>query len=224
MKEILTGYNLSVTLLAIFFFGSVLAILGGSAYASIHKEPSSEDLWTESHIRENTKELIEFLRKKKWVSDQVDDEELDYLLVLGIQFAQMHDLNPSLVLALTSVESSFDRNAIHDGAIGLMQIIPKWQKFRIEELFAEDNEDWKTLDYYDPRNNYMVGCYYLRYILKETKGDTAYALMWYNQGAVSACEDYIEKVTISDYAQEILYRMDLIEPLLKKGAEYYVPI
>lgn len=224
MKETLTGANLSVIFPTLFFFLTVLVILMGSAYATSHQEPSANDLWTESHIREHTKELIEFFRKNGWASDEIDDEELDYLLVLGSQIAAMYDLDPALVLALTSVESSFDKNSFNEGAIGLMQVIPKWQKYRVEALFEEDGEDWKTLDFYDPRNNYLVGCYYLRYILGETKGDIAYALMWYNQGAVSACENYVEKEIISGYAQEILYRMDLLRPLLMKGVEYYVPI
>lgn len=224
MKESLTVSNLSAIFPALFFFATILIILSGSAYASIHKEPSPDELWTESHIREYTKEMIGLLREKEWVSSEVDDEELDYLLALAIQIAYLNDLDPSLVIALISVESGFNKNAVHDGAIGLMQVIPKWQKFRVETLFAENGEDWKTFDYYDPRNNLSVGCYYLKYILGETKDDAAYALMWYNQGAVSACEDYTEKGTISGYAQEIIYRMDLIRPVLAKGVERYVPI
>lgn len=85
-------------------------------------------------------------------------------------YAQRHELDPNLILALITIESQFDPFAISSvGAQGLMQIMPFWKK----ELGNESD------NLFDVATNIRYGCAILKHYFKRYKTATK-ALAAYN--------------------------------------------
>jgi len=85
-------------------------------------------------------------------------------------YAQSHGLDPTLILALITIESRFDPYATSSvGAQGLMQIMPFWKK----ELGSKND------NLYDVATNIRYGCAILKHYLKRYK-TTRKALAAYN--------------------------------------------
>lgn len=144
-----------------------------------------------------------YLRENDWVKDYVTEEELDYILLLARHLSVYYDnIDPNLIIAMIAVESRFDNDAKNYGARGLMQLIESYHQDRLIQ-FIEDDERYSRDLFYEPRLNIMTGMDYMSYILHEVNGDTNYALMWYNQGAISACTMYEENGLVSTYAKSI---------------------
>ncbi|WP_341317320.1 lytic transglycosylase domain-containing protein [Paraburkholderia sp. IMGN_8] len=87
--------------------------------------------------------------------------------------ADRHAISPVLLLAVMSVESSFDRHAVSvAGARGLMQVLPAAHP----QLIAG------TTDLSDPAINVRIGSTILRDYLDEADGDLEAALLRYSGG------------------------------------------
>jgi len=85
-------------------------------------------------------------------------------------YAQRHELDPNLILALITIESRFDPFAISSvGAQGLMQIMPFWKK----ELGNESD------NLFDVATNIRYGCAILKHYFKRYK-TASKALAAYN--------------------------------------------
>ena len=91
--------------------------------------------------------------------------------------AKANGLDPFLVAAVVSTESSFRENAVSgDGAEGLMQVLPstaEWIDFRRGTALEEDG-------LFDPATNLDYGCWLLKYLLDRYDGNERYALIAYN--------------------------------------------
>ncbi len=86
--------------------------------------------------------------------------------------AAAYTLEEELVLAIIRAESNFDTYAVsRAGACGLMQIMPSTAFFMGKE----------EQDLFDPEENVMLGCKYLRYLF-DRFGDTEAVLAAYNAG------------------------------------------
>jgi soluble lytic murein transglycosylase-like protein len=87
------------------------------------------------------------------------------------QMAPTYGLDPQLVLAVISVESAFQVEAVSTAnARGLMQLIPATaERFGVRNLF-------------DPAQNLRGGMSYLKWLLKRFKGNVGLALAVYNAG------------------------------------------
>lgn len=86
--------------------------------------------------------------------------------------AERHRVDPLLLAAIVSVESSFSPSAVSpQGALGLMQIVPD---------LAYDYG--VTGDLLDPYVNADIGSRYVRSLLKSYDGDVERALAAYNAG------------------------------------------
>ena len=87
------------------------------------------------------------------------------------EMAPTYGLDPKLVLAVISVESAFQVEAVSSAnARGLMQLIPATaERFGVRNLF-------------DPAQNLRGGMAYLKWLLKRFKGNVALALAGYNAG------------------------------------------
>ena len=97
-----------------------------------------------------------------------------------VEESRRHSIDPALILAVISVESSFRKDAVSSkGARGLMQIRP----FVASALAREVNLDnWEGEDsLYDPTLNIKLGVFYLSY-LKKSFRDLTLALAAYNWG------------------------------------------
>ena len=85
--------------------------------------------------------------------------------------ARMYKLQPALLHAVITAESSYDPNAIsRAGAVGLMQLMPETAK-----QYGVSNRR-------NPKQNIFGGSRYLRYLLKLFNNDLTLALAAYNAG------------------------------------------
>lgn len=176
-------------------------------------DPDIYDLWNTVEEFETTYSLRKFLIEKDWINEEVTIDELDYILVLTQQCSKefFPNVPTSLALAVISVESGFksDLTGLNDDT-GLMQIIPKYHRDRIESYIYDEN-----VDLYDSRLNVMVGMDYLNELLMWSKGDLELALMGYNMGQVKARSLYLKGKTTS-YSQHVTHRMNEIESFLER--------
>jgi soluble lytic murein transglycosylase-like protein len=112
-----------------------------------------------------------------FVPDEVIDEVLAPMApgtdvrALAIATARRHGVDPNLVLAVVSVESAFQPDAVsHKGAQGLMQLMPATAR------------DLGVTDPLDPAQNLDGGTRYLRMLVAKYGGDLGRALAAYNAG------------------------------------------
>lgn len=121
----------------------------------------------------------------------IEKDKLPFVL-LAIESAARHGVEPALVCAVIEVESSFEPMATSEkGAAGLMQITHHlWDEFSLEN-------PW------EPRANIEVGTMYLARLLTRYHGKLDWALAAYNAGSgrvraaggpPSYTRDYILKV------------------------------
>lgn len=109
-------------------------------------------------------------------------------------------VDPRLILAIISVESSFKEDAgSHAGAIGLMQVVPKWHGDRIKTI----NTAKKNLDH--PETNIRLGTLIYKDFLRSSKNNMARALQMYNGSLGDETKAYSSKV---------LFRYGLISRLM----------
>jgi hypothetical protein len=87
------------------------------------------------------------------------------------RIAKQHGLDPRLMQAVISAESSFNPRAVsHAGAMGLMQLMPGTaRRFGVSDPF-------------DPEQNMDGGARYLRWLLDKFNNDRVLALAAYNAG------------------------------------------
>ena len=87
--------------------------------------------------------------------------------------AKRHGLNPQLVAAVVSAESSYRIDALsHKGAQGLMQLMPA-----TAERFGLRGDE-----VYDPAKNLDAGCRYLRWLADRFDDELPLVLAGYNAG------------------------------------------
>lgn len=172
------------------------------------------DLWNTISEFEEVSSLRKFLLERYWISEGVEIDKLDYILVLTQQCSEefFPNVPTSLALAIISVESGFDstlRGFSND--TGLMQVIPKYHKDRIERYLWDEN-----VTLYDPRLNVMVGMDYLEELLRWSKGDISKAVMAYNMGPVRATYHFNNNY-VSGYTRKVLKRMNAIQAFMEGG-------
>lgn len=163
----------------------------------------TDEMWDYVMSTRRSQLTYQYLKREGYVKKSVDWEDFDTIFVLTEQICGNYEnVSSSLILAMIAQESNFDTNAEYHGAIGLMQLIPIYHEARMKAYLEEGVQP--DLDHFrTPRYNIVTGTDYMDYILGETNGDVSYALMWYNQGAVSACEDYTINGYTSYYANNI---------------------
>jgi hypothetical protein len=132
-------------------------------------------------------------------SPELSDPKLDRIVR---DAAERHNLDPALVKAVISTESSWNPYAVSPkGAMGLMQLVPS-----TAERFGVGNP-------YDPAQNVEGGTAYLQELLDRYHGDLSKSLAAYNAGpgAVDASggvpwypetRRYVRKVTNAYYRSD----------------------
>jgi len=96
-------------------------------------------------------------------------------------------LDPLLLLAVAAVESSFNPLAESVvGAKGLMQIIPKWHREKLERLGGDDA-------LFDPEANILLGAHILKEYVHRT-GTLEAGLQFYNGAFFDSTAQYARKV------------------------------
>lgn len=118
--------------------------------------------------------------------------------------AQYDNVEPELILALIEKESGGDAEIVggHGKYLGLMQINPKYQTDRMEDL--------GVTDLLDAESNIKVGVDYLSTVISDNNGNIAVALMRYNGDSRA-----FEKGYTSGYARHILNRAAELDGCIK---------
>jgi soluble lytic murein transglycosylase-like protein len=98
-----------------------------------------------------------------------------------VQQSAKHSIDPSLIVSVMFVESSFGKKAVsHAGACGLMQLIPKWNPVKIRGK----KHTYTCEELFHPRRNIKLGVRALKRWLNMPgiEGDMNRALCAYNAG------------------------------------------
>lgn len=143
-------------------------------------------------IRENVTEDLEIKDAKRYYNVPLSQELQDHIFEL----CDGYSINPALVIAMIDRESRFNSDAIGDGgdSLGLMQIQPKWNYARMEELGCAD--------LIDPFQNVEVGIDILAELFATGKS-TEWVLMAYNGGQAYANEKQALGI-VSNYAATVI--------------------
>ena len=134
----------------------------------------------------------------------ISDEYVMYAEEIGEQY----NIAPELIIAIIERESSGRWNVIsEDGAVGLMQIIPKYHTDRMDRL--------GVTDIFNPYNNILVGVDYLSE-LADKYYDLPTVLMCYNMGEYGNAIELAENGDWSDYAKDIMKRSQILQEQEKR--------
>jgi hypothetical protein len=137
---------------------------------------------------------------------RVSNEAVESLVRLAFVVGKEEGVDPTLILAVMGVESSYNPFAASPvGAKGLMQIMAHIHKDKFEEL--SDGEDWSALN---PEMNMRVGAQIIREYIKRA-GSVQAGLRWYVGAAVSGNDrGYPQKVLGLKAKIDQVYRSGLV--------------
>lgn len=213
MNHQVIAANLTAITLALIIFVPTLLVIADASYDRF--DPDVYDLSIDLVEFTETHDIYNYLVKEGWINpDKVDYAQFDYIFVLTNQLCTMsRNSRLPLIIAMIAVESRFDVYDEYAGAYGLCQLLPIYHSARMQK-FVEEGHLIDLDDFLDPRLNIATAIDYMDDILDEVKGDEAYALMYYNQGFVSARHDHISNGITSSYAGQILELADTIERML----------
>lgn len=138
---------------------------------------------------------------KPVIDDYNIDNWTDYsngmIFKLVNELAPEYELDPAFVLAIISVESAFNVDALSPkNAQGLMQLIPETaERFQVKNAF-------------DAEDNIRGGMAYLRWLLAFLRGDVTLVAAAYNagEGAVERHQGIPPYAETIDYVQKIQAR------------------
>lgn len=132
---------------------------------------------------------------------RIDDEYVGYI----IDISEQYGVAPELIEAIIEAESGGDADAVSPhGAIGLMQIVPKYNEDRMERL--------GVTDLHDPYSNILVGTDLLMEYADRYE-DLPTVLMCYNEGEYSDAVNRADDGYISEYAKKVIRRSDQLQRL-----------
>lgn len=119
------------------------------------------------------------------------------------EICDIYNISPELVEAIIEMESAGNPDVVSThGAVGLMQIIPKYQEERMERLGVKD--------LYDPYSNILVGVDFIRQLFEEYE-EVYEVLMFYNDGYQGV--EKSRKLEFSEYAEKITERAEELSKL-----------
>lgn len=119
------------------------------------------------------------------------------------EIGEMYGICPELLQSLIEHESNYDPKAKSScGAVGLCQIIPKYQKKRMERL--------GVTNLYDPYSNILV-CADILDEFAQKYDDLYLVLMCYNEGEYGNAKTKFERGSYSDYAIRVTERAAELE-------------
>ena len=145
-----------------------------NAHANFLKQAIT-DLYT--HNRE-----ADAARWHKYLADKygMDDASSMSFIDKALRVSGEVGLDPTLILAVTAVESGFNPNAVsRKGAKGLMQLMPGTAQWVAGKLGLRN---WRWGSVTDPDTNIQFGTYYLRHVQDFLDGNAVLATAAYNAG------------------------------------------
>ena len=128
-------------------------------------------------------------------------ERLELASIITEQ-AELHNLDPLLVIALIHVESTFNTNAqSHKAAKGLMQLLPNTARYINKKT---DKGIPENSNLFDAKTNIALGTAYMEYLLNKTNGNLEYALAAYNMGPANMFRAKRENKMPKAYSNKVL--------------------
>lgn len=128
-------------------------------------------------------------------------ERLELASIITEQ-AELHNLDPLLVIALIHVESTFNTNAqSHKGAKGLMQLLPNTARYINKKT---DKGIPENSNLFDAKTNIALGTAYMEYLLNKTNDNLEYALAAYNMGPANMFRAKRENKVPKAYSNKVL--------------------
>lgn len=127
--------------------------------------------------------------------EYIEQTENEEVIRISEEISKIYPICPELIQAQIFYESSNDRTIVSEcGDVGYMQVNPKWQSERMENL--------GVIDLTDGYSNILVGCDLL-YELFQKYRELELVLMAYNEGEETAVRKY-NSGQVSDYARNII--------------------
>ena len=158
---------------------------GDSSFSSLQAEP----------LEPSQRVLVEHLSRRYYIAAEATER----MVGAAYRAAREVGLDPLLVLAVISVESRF--NPIAEsvmGAKGLMQIIPKYHRAKLEEHGGEEAV-------LDPESNILIGARILQEYVYRT-GSLEGGLQFYNGAFWDGTAQYAHKVMAERERLEAIVR------------------
>lgn len=203
-----TFINWCITIIVVelcFLWFYLAMSLGGVFDISLPKRETSPPIVPNVEVRHDISIPIieaEEVVEEDPILEPLEGRELYESYIYEICETAYPDIFPELIVAMVETESSFQPDAKNGHAIGLMQVDPRWQKERCNELGVYDISE--------PYANLLVGIDYLHDILDQTNWNTERALMIYNMGYKTAYKYYSQGI-ITKYAKNIISRCRELE-------------
>lgn len=119
---------------------------------------------------------------------KVSPDLAQHIVNVAHQQAQSKNVDPLLVLSIVAVESGFDPHAKNNGAVGLMQTIPRWHRDKIQNLGLSTPQ----LTAVEP--NLKLGVEIFKEYLKLSGGNLTLALQKYNGSTKDKSRRYSNKI------------------------------
>lgn len=155
----------------------------GVALSCLTAEPHAPALEQASPPDPAQRVLVEYLSRRFAIAAEATER----MVQAADRAAREVGLDPLLVLAVISVESRFNPIAESAmGAKGLMQIIPKYHRAKLDELGGEDSV-------LDPESNILLGARILQEYVRRT-GTLEAGLQFYNGAFWDGSAQYAQKV------------------------------
>lgn len=119
-----------------------------------------------------------------------------------VQQSEHHNIDPSLIVSMMFVESSFQKKAVsHADACGLMQLIPKWNSVRIRGK----KHTYTCEELFHPKRNIKLGVRALKGWLNMPgiEGDMDRALCAYNAGNKCRFPERVKNASKTRYVKAV---------------------
>ena len=119
------------------------------------------------------------------------------------EICEEYNICPELIIAIIESESDGRAGVISkSGAVGLMQVVPKWHTDRMERL--------GVTNIYDPYSNILVGVDYISELANKYY-EVPTVLMCYNEGEYGTAIERAERGEFSEYAKKIMRRAEKLQ-------------
>ena len=144
------------------------------------------------------------------ISDSAKKTACDHMPYI-VEQSKEAGFDPTLILSMMYVESRFKKNVVsRSGACGLMQLIPKWNKEKIDGKLVKHS----CKKIMEPRRNIRLGVVALKRWLKATRSLDR-ALCGYNAGNV--CRRKIKYPSKFGYVKAVRRVQKRIKKRLKES-------
>lgn len=194
----LSGLIVGVGVVAVIAFG---LWIGYTTYwekqkADMLAEISELESRVQELVKEDKKTVVPIIKKLR---PQLDDKIAEEISKAIIKYSFEYRIPPEFVVYLMKRESRFDVLAKSKvGALGLMQVLPKWHKDKMDKMGITKNE------VYHIDNNVKLGCWILRGYINET-GTIEKALTKYVGGTH---ESYVKDILIG-FTNEMIPKKEI---------------